>query len=72
MFQTSVYFLRKNCYQASLFENLLGGSTPPPPSPLQRGEKRKEVSIGISIIISVINTLAKMGFSNSLKIILYL
>ena len=38
MFQTSVYFLRKNCYQASLFENLLGGSTPPPPSPLHKGE----------------------------------
>ena len=38
MFQTSVYFLHKNCYQASLFENLLGGSTPPPPSPpAQRG-----------------------------------
>ena len=40
MFQTSVYFLHKNCYQASLFENLLGGSTPPPPPPpppAQRG-----------------------------------
>ena len=28
-----------NCYQASLFENLLGGSTPSPPptSPAERG-----------------------------------
>ena len=40
MFQTSVYFLRKNCYQAFLFENLLGGSTPPPLPlpPLHKGE----------------------------------